>query len=73
MMTQEKLISKARAARNEYMRHYRQSMTAEQKEKQREYHRAWREQNRDRMKEHQANYWIRKAESLKQETDEVKS
>lgn len=45
------------------------TMTDEQKRKvsaaKREYHRKWREKNKDRIQRYNAEYWLRKAEQLK--------
>lgn len=57
----------ARQARNEYMREYKKNMTAEQKQARKDYNKKWHEQNPEKQREYQANYWLRKAEEMKQQ------
>lgn len=67
-MENKKKLEAVRAARNEYMRTYKENMTPEQKERKKEYHRRWREQNRDKVRKHQEDYWLRKAEKMQQKS-----
>ena len=55
----------ARAARNDYYKQLRRSMTPEAKQKKREYHIQWRKKNPDKVRQYNANYWERKANEPK--------
>ena len=55
----------ARAARNDYYKQLRRSMTPEKKQKQREYTNQWRKKNPDKVRQYSVNYWERKANELK--------
>lgn len=59
-----KISEEARAARNAYMREYREKMSAEKREKQRENTRRWQRENPERVKMHQQTYWERKAAEM---------
>lgn len=65
-MENKKRLEAVRAARNEYMRTYKENMTPEQKERKKEYHKRWREENRDKVRKHQEDYWLRKSEKMQQ-------
>ena len=55
----------AKAARNDYYKQLRRSMTPEKKQKQREYTNQWRKKNPDKVRQYSVNYWERKANELK--------
>ena len=55
----------AKAARNDYYKQLRRSMTPEAKQKQREYTNQWRKKNPDKVRQYRVNYWERKANEQK--------
>jgi len=51
----------ARAAKNDYFKQYKRSMTPEARQKANEYQKEWRRRNPDKVKAYTIDYWERKA------------
>lgn len=63
----EEIKEIAKELKREYFRNYQRTMTPEQKAKKRAQEKAWRLKNKDKVEQHRKNYWIRKAEKVKEE------
>ena len=67
-------ISEAgRAAKNEYYKQYKRSISPEAKQKEREYLRQWRKKNPEKVRQYNVNYWERKANTTESIETRIKN